>query len=183
MKALRTLRTLTTNYSVSQKNIFRPTILHSFYSAQPEQEEVTPHTSLSEAEIESNSVFDSTHYAIPNISETCSWTHQEKPTWEKKYREKADELIFGKEIPKGKLRLMEEEEEKRRRVLAKALLEAALDTGDNEDEDEDESAVREEDQKSLSVGIIGAPNAGKSSLTNYMVHSLCLLVLSFFFSV
>lgn len=29
--------------------------------------------------------------------------------------------------------------------------------------------VKEEDQRSLSVGIVGAPNAGKSSLTNFMV--------------
>ncbi|ONK72010.1 uncharacterized protein A4U43_C04F14710 [Asparagus officinalis] len=31
--------------------------------------------------------------------------------------------------------------------------------------------VKQEDQQSLSVGIIGAPNAGKSSLTNFMVGS------------
>ena len=50
----------------------------------------------------------------------------------------------------------------------KALLEAALSPPDAEDDDE-EMAVREEDQKSLAVGIIGAPNAGKSALTNFMV--------------
>lgn len=60
------------------------------------------------------------------------------------------------------------EEEEKRRVLAKALLQAALAAPDEEDDDE-ETAVREEDQKSLAVGIIGAPNAGKSALTNYMV--------------
>lgn len=52
----------------------------------------------------------------------------------------------------------------KRRALAKALLEAAIGGPDEEEEE-----VKEEDQKSLSVGIIGAPNAGKSSLTNYMV--------------
>jgi len=57
-------------------------------------------------------------------------------------------------------------------VLAKALLEAAM-----EKEEEEEGAegangvVKEEEQKSLSVGIIGAPNAGKSALTNFMVRS------------
>jgi 50S ribosomal subunit-associated GTPase HflX len=56
-------------------------------------------------------------------------------------------------------------EEQRRRLLAKALLEAALERPDEEEGEE----VREEDQKSLSVGIIGAPNAGKSALTNFMV--------------
>ncbi|PPD95226.1 hypothetical protein GOBAR_DD07732 [Gossypium barbadense] len=55
----------------------------------------------------------------------------------------------------------------KRRILAKALLEAALE-GPDEDADQDQE-VKEEDQKSLSVGIIGAPNAGKSALTNFMV--------------
>ena len=76
-------------------------------------------------------------------------------------------MIFGEEGPKGKLRLKEEEDERRRRALAKALLEAALDGGDKEEEEEMKGLgmVKEEDQKSLSVGIIGAPNAGKSALT------------------
>lgn len=52
--------------------------------------------------------------------------------------------------------------------MALALLDAALEPPD-EDEDEDAGEVREEDQMSLSVGIVGAPNAGKSLLTNTMV--------------
>jgi len=80
--------------------------------------------------------------------------------------------VFGEEGPKGKLRLKEEEDERRRRVLAKALLEAAV---ENEEEEEgvegEKGIVKEEEQKSLSVGIIGAPNAGKSALTNFMVRS------------
>lgn len=76
----------------------------------------------------------------------------------------------------------EDLEEEKRRVLAKALLAAALGAPDDED-DEEEKAVREEDQKSLAVGIIGAPNAGKSALTNHMVW-FCILkdvhVLSYF---
>lgn len=51
--------------------------------------------------------------------------------------------------------------------LARALLEAALEPPD--DAEEENMAVKEEDQQSLSVGVIGAPNAGKSSLTNFMV--------------
>ena len=50
------------------------------------------------------------------------------------------------------------------------MLEAALE-GPDEDADQDQE-VKEEDQKSLSVGIIGAPNAGKSALTNFMVVHL-----------
>lgn len=59
-------------------------------------------------------------------------------------------------------------EEERSREVALALLEAALEPPD-EDVDEGPGEVREEDQMSLSVGIVGAPNAGKSSLTNTMV--------------
>jgi len=51
--------------------------------------------------------------------------------------------------------------------VALALLDAAMEPPDEEDEDPGE--VREEDQMSLSVSIVGAPNAGKSSLTNTMV--------------
>lgn len=62
-----------------------------------------------------------------------------------------------------------EEDNERATILARALLEAALAPPDDvEDED---LIVKEEDQRSLSVGIIGAPNAGKSSLTNFMVSS------------
>ncbi|CAL1393750.1 unnamed protein product [Linum trigynum] len=116
-----------------------------------------------------NEAFDSSHYVNPatdsDASVSSSKTLQE-PTWNVKYRERADKFIFGEETQKSKLKtaLHEEEDDLKRRVLARALLEAAL-KGD----DEEEELVREEDQKSLSVGIIGAPNAGKSSLTNYMV--------------
>jgi len=79
--------------------------------------------------------------------------------------------VFGDE-PKGRLKFKEEEEERKTKALEKALLEAALSKPEEEDEEEDEDlgVVNEEDQKSLFVGIIGAPNAGKSSLTNYMVR-------------
>lgn len=81
-------------------------------------------------------------------------------------------MVFGEEGPKGKLRVKEEEDERRRRALAKALLEAAMDEGEDEEEEgKGAGLVKEDDQKSLSVGIIGAPNAGKSALTNYMVRS------------
>lgn len=79
-------------------------------------------------------------------------------------------MVPGDEAHKAKLRfLKEEEDERRRRVLAKALLEAALERGDEEEDEEEEEVVKEEDQKSVTVGIIGAPNAGKSALTNYLV--------------
>jgi GTPase len=64
--------------------------------------------------------------------------------------------------------LQEEEERERTTRLARSLLEAALEPPDVVEEGKD-MVVREEDQMSLSVGIIGAPNAGKSSMTNFMV--------------
>ncbi|GAB2276092.1 hypothetical protein Dimus_010832 [Dionaea muscipula] len=65
----------------------------------------------------------------------------------------------------------EDEEEERKRMLARRLLQAALEVADEEEAEdgEEDVGVKLEDQKSLSVGIIGAPNAGKSALTNYMV--------------
>lgn len=62
-------------------------------------------------------------------------------------------------------------EEERSREVALALLEAALEPPD-EDEEGGPEEVRKEDQMSLSVGIVGAPNAGKSSLTNTAVRFL-----------
>ncbi|KAK9989478.1 hypothetical protein SO802_029717 [Lithocarpus litseifolius] len=170
MKALRALRTITTTLSPKpHKTPLNPTFLHHFYSAQPQEEDPSHNLNSSDSENGSDSVFDSTHYTIPGLgSETNAQTPQQ-PTWDEKYREKADGLIFGKDTQKRKLKILEEEEERRRRVLAKALLEAALEAADDEDEEEEEMVVKEEDQKSLSVGIIGAPNAGKSALTNYMV--------------
>ncbi|XP_054809704.1 GTP-binding protein ERG-like [Prosopis cineraria] len=169
MKALRSLRILRTLSSTPHNNLcpLERSFLRRFYSAEPEQEEVTQPTTYQGSENDSDSIFDSSHYEVPNISDTSAHAHrQQQPIWDRKYRARADEMLFGKEIPQGNLRFREEEEENRRRVLAKALLEASLEKGDSEDEDE--HVAKEEDQKSLAVGIIGAPNAGKSALTNYM---------------
>ncbi|XP_030944593.1 GTP-binding protein ERG isoform X2 [Quercus lobata] len=171
MKALRALRTITTTLSPKpHKTPLNPTFLHHFYSAQPQEEDPSHNLNSSDSENGSDSVFDSTHYTIPGLGSETNAQAPQQPTWDEKYREKADGLIFGKDTQKRKLKILEEEEERRRRVLAKALLEAALEAADDEDEEEEEEVVvKEEDQKSLSVGIIGAPNAGKSALTNYMV--------------
>ncbi|KAK4564496.1 hypothetical protein RGQ29_006530 [Quercus rubra] len=170
MKALRALRTITTTLSPKpHKTPLNPTFLHHFYSAQPQEEDPSHNLNSSDSENGSDSVFDSTHYTIPGLGSETNAQAPQQPTWDEKYREKADGLIFGKDTQKRKLKILEEEEERRRRLLAKALLEAALEAADDEDEEEEEVVVKEEDQKSLSVGIIGAPNAGKSALTNYMV--------------
>mgnify|MGYP002775817196 FL=1 len=64
--------------------------------------------------------------------------------------------------------LSDKEKEKARRSMADELIKAALD----EPDEEEDGIVPEEKQRSLRVGIIGAVNAGKSSLTNFMVCSL-----------
>ncbi|KAJ9183323.1 hypothetical protein P3X46_007191 [Hevea brasiliensis] len=159
MKAFRTLRTLNIFASKPQNSnshLFNRILLSHFFSAQPEQ---------NQSENDNNdSFFDSSRYAVTNIDTN---TTALEPTWDEKYRQRADRLVFGHETQKSKVKLLQEqEEEEKRRVLAKALLQAALERPDEEDDDE---VVREEDQKSLSVGIVGAPNAGKSALTNHMV--------------
>ncbi|CAK7356424.1 unnamed protein product [Dovyalis caffra] len=162
MKSLRGLRILST---LASKPLPNPPFLYTnqnllsrLFSAQPDQ---------NESENDNNdSVFDSTHYTIDSFNDSNNTSKE--PTWDGRYRERVDKLVFKKESHKGKLQILEEQEEEveeqRRMLLAKALLEAALERPDEEEEEE----VREEDQKSLSVGIIGAPNAGKSALTNYL---------------
>lgn len=69
---------------------------------------------------------------------------------------------------------VEEDVETSRRSSAQAmaLLRAALDEAEDEDED---GKVEAELQRSLRIGIVGAPNAGKSLLTNQLVSSLTVV--------
>ncbi|KAJ3693512.1 hypothetical protein LUZ60_008992 [Juncus effusus] len=122
-----------------------------FFSAQADPDSDSAATSAAD--------FDSSDYALPSNNPSPS-----KPRLDPYYRARADEALFGKKTP-----LREEEEKERATRLARSLLEAALEPSD--DVEEESSIVREEDQKSLSIGIIGAPNAGKSSLTNFMVET------------
>lgn len=165
MKALKCLRTLTILSSRTQKLLVNFTPSRRFSAALPENE----NRSTYEDEDDNSSVFDSTDYTLPNTSSYTSTEIAQKPTWEEKYRAKVNRTIFGEETQK---KTVEEEEEERRlraSLLAKALLQAALEKSDDAEEGEEEMVVKVEDQKSLSVGIIGAPNAGKSVLTNFMV--------------
>ncbi|KAL6201716.1 hypothetical protein ACLB2K_025428 [Fragaria x ananassa] len=160
MKSLLSLRLLSSKPATP----LSPTLLlRRSFSAQPQHSDPTSTPSSSSSESDSEFDFNSTHYDLPT---TLSDPKPQTPTWDEKYRSKADRVVPGDEAHKAKLRFLKEEEDgRRRRVLAKALLEAALERGD---EEEDE-VVKEEDQKSVTVGIIGAPNAGKSALTNYLV--------------
>ncbi|KAK0580245.1 hypothetical protein LWI29_038524 [Acer saccharum] len=161
MKALRALRTLT---SKPTKPHLNPLFLNRFYSAaQPQQND---NVNDNYHETTDHSVFDSSHFSLlVDDDKKQRESKSNSTTWDEKFRERADRVVFGEETRKGKVRISEEDEEERRnRLLAKTLLRAAL-----EEDEEEEEEVKEEDQKSLTVGIIGAPNAGKSALTNFMV--------------
>ncbi|XVE48437.1 hypothetical protein DITRI_Ditri01bG0002300 [Diplodiscus trichospermus] len=162
MKALRAVTNLTSLY------LPRPyTFLHHHHllflrllSAQPQQRQDDLDDSPHGLNNSPDSVFDSAQFSIPDTATTTP----QQPTWDVHHRQRVERIFFNQDFHQDKFR---KDEEERRRILAKALLEAALEAPD-EDADQDQE-VKEEDQKSLSVGIIGAPNAGKSALTNFMV--------------
>ncbi|PIN17247.1 Ras-like GTPase ERA [Handroanthus impetiginosus] len=173
MKAVGALRTLTSIKtalsSKPQKPLTNSTFFHRLYSAQPQRDDHLPPKSEEHAAA-SDAVFDSSHFDDLNLSSSSgnnANNNNEKPTWDEKYRDRVKSKVFGEDISDFRILKREKEKKKKAGALAKALLEAALD--EDEDEDVDEREVKEEDQKSLSVGIIGAPNAGKSALTNNMV--------------
>lgn len=176
MKTLRALRTLAALHSRPHpSNFTSPTFFLRPYSAQPQED--SDHN-------DSDSVFNSADYVIPTgVSPSGAGDDRapRQPTWSDEHRRRADKVLFH-DKPMRVLEVEEDVEEEKRRVLAKGLLQAALGAPDDEDDDE-EKVVSEEDQKSLAVGIIGAPNAGKSALTNHMV-SFCIFkdvhVLSYF---
>ncbi|KAL4565794.1 hypothetical protein LXL04_029900 [Taraxacum kok-saghyz] len=184
MKALRLIQTLANQSSKPLKTSnLNPTFLSRFYASQPLQENPVSDTEEPHTTNTSAFSFDSSHYELPNLSLGLGLDEaaNTESNWDEKYRRKANKTIFGEEHEKlvkdkkkkkSKNERMLEQEEKRRRtvILSKALLEAAVaPTDEEEDDDDDSEAVKMEDQLSLSVGIIGAPNAGKSALTNFMV--------------
>ncbi|RCV29614.1 hypothetical protein SETIT_6G026400v2 [Setaria italica] len=113
--------------------------------------------------------FDSAEYDLPTPGPAPSRkinnpvSALRKLRFDPSLRARADEVLFGERMGGA---VVVEEDEERSRDVALALLDAAMEPPD---EDEDAGEVREEDQMSLSVGIVGAPNAGKSSLTNTVV--------------
>ncbi|KAK3121270.1 hypothetical protein QOZ80_8BG0649870 [Eleusine coracana subsp. coracana] len=119
-----------------------------------------------------NADFDSAEYDLPTPGPAPSRKNPaaelKKLRFDPSLRARADEALLGKKVESWLGDAVTEEEAERSRDVAVALLEAAMEPLD-EDEDEMPGEVREEDQMSLSVGIVGAPNAGKSSLTNTMV--------------
>ncbi|KAG0497175.1 hypothetical protein HPP92_001866 [Vanilla planifolia] len=131
-----------------------------------------PDKAAASSEEDSSPDFDSRDFSLPSSSSTIPVSSsfdggKQSQLWDETYRAKADRVLFGRVKPYRPLDKDDDEEKERANMLAKALLEAALMPPD--DAEEKDMVVKEEDQKSLSVGIVGAPNAGKSSLTNFMV--------------
>lgn len=190
MRSFRALRILTSALSLnSQKTHFSSPLLQRFYSAETQRE--LPTSGTEEEDENKPAVFDSSEYDMDldfNNAENVSnptWDMKirdrveskiyfnkaenfSNPTWNKKIRDKVESEIFGEEIPSSRV-LRRKDKKKNAALLAISLL-------DNEarwqEKHEEEKEVKVEDQKSLNVGIIGAPNAGKSALTNCMVSPL-----------
>ncbi|XP_075481799.1 LOW QUALITY PROTEIN: GTP-binding protein ERG-like [Primulina tabacum] len=166
------LRTLRASLCSAQFTLFTSPFLHRFYSAEPQQTDPFSSTNSGDFEDPQEAVFDSSHYPDFNVdlkpndgdNNTCN----DDATWSNRYRDTIKSKVFGEDV--SHLRILRRDEEKKNKAaaMAMALLEPCLDEQD-EDEDVEVGEVKEEDQKSLSVAIIGAPNAGKSALTNFMV--------------
>ncbi|XP_022762591.1 GTP-binding protein ERG isoform X2 [Durio zibethinus] len=166
MKALRAVTSLSSLYLPQAHTFYHHHHHHllfvRLFSVQPQQRQNDPDDSHHpDPNNSSESVFDSAQFSIPDTSSSST---PQQPTWDVNHRQRVERMFFNNDFHQDKFK---EEEERRSRILARALLEAALE-GPDEDADHDQE-VKEEDQKSLSVGIIGAPNAGKSALTNFMV--------------
>ncbi|XP_020102622.1 GTP-binding protein ERG [Ananas comosus] len=165
--ALRALRLATSSsapLSRPRPRSLLPSRLLAAAAADP-QPDLPPSAAADDDDADAPSAdFDSAEFSLPDDSGASS---RRAPVWDEAYRVRADRVLFG-ERNRAKKLLEEEEERERATRLARALLEAALEPPDDAEEEGD-MVVKEEDQKSLSVGIIGAPNAGKSSLTNFMV--------------
>ncbi|XP_042444211.1 GTP-binding protein ERG-like [Zingiber officinale] len=140
--------------------------LSRFFASGTQSQSQSPADTDSDAERPSAD-FDSSEFSLFSSTPSAPL----RPIWDEAYRAKADAALFQKREASRSLiqpDVIEEDEKTERATrLARALLEAALEPPD--DAEEENMAVKEEDQRSLSVGVIGAPNAGKSSLTNFMV--------------
>ncbi|KAL8508654.1 hypothetical protein ACS0TY_019050 [Phlomoides rotata] len=165
MNAVRGLRRFSSIAAALSSNPQKPftgsAFFHRFYSAEPQADDPSPPNPD-----EFDAVFDSSHLDLDGNSTDTS---NEKSTWDEKYRDRVNSKVFGEDISNFRVFQREEEKKKKAGRRASEFLEAALDQ--ELGKDAEVSEIKEEDQKSLAVGIIGAPNAGKSSLTNFMVGS------------
>ncbi|XP_027085848.1 GTP-binding protein ERG [Coffea arabica] len=173
MRTIRALRILTSSLSSnSQKTLFNSPFLQRFYAVGTQPDHLpTSSTEEEDDTTSSSSVFDSSEYDMGfSLNGDSEAGKIKNPTWDEKYRDRVKSEVFKEEIKSSRIVKKSEEKKKNAAVLAMSLLDAAIRWQDKEDEDDDENKeVTVEDQKSLAVGIIGAPNAGKSALTNFMV--------------
>ncbi|THU56320.1 hypothetical protein C4D60_Mb11t16030 [Musa balbisiana] len=154
---------------ILSSHLFRSCFSRSF-AARALRQTPAPAPAPSDSDADLPSVdFDSSAFSLPTQAPTAP----KRPIWDEAHRARADEVLFGKAAAQSRSHPEvvedddEDEERERATRLARALLEAAL--GQPDEDEEEDMVVKEEDQRSLSVGIIGAPNAGKSCLTNFMV--------------
>ncbi|KAL5977622.1 hypothetical protein ACLOJK_041520 [Asimina triloba] len=187
------LQSSSSSSSSSRTHLIPTLSLLHFFSAQPHQSIPRPSSTPAEEYEDSDSVsiFDSSDFSFPATPVTA----KPDPTWNDAYRAKVDRTLFGVDTTQQQRQQVDKESEKKKKKkerwkekksllppeeddegekrranrLAKVLLQAALEKPDAVEQEESGMIVEEEDQRSLSVGIIGAPNAGKSCLTNFMV--------------
>lgn len=171
MRAFRALRTL--NFTLSSKTHIthlNSPFLQRFYGAEAEPD--LPTSTFGEEDVNNpTSVFDSSQYTLKglDLNNDLGAERSKTPTWDEKYREKVNRKIFGESSASSRILKKDDNLKKKNAAeLAMRLLDAALEQPYDGDEEE-EKEVRLEDQRSLAVGIIGPPNAGKSALTNCMV--------------
>lgn len=173
MRSISALRILTSSLSSnSQKTLFNSPFLQRFYAAGAQPDHLpTSSTEEEDDATSSSSVFDSSEYNMGfSLNGDSEAGKIKNLRWDEKYRDRVKSKVFGEEAKSSRIVKKSEEKKKNAAVLAMSLLDAAIRWQDKEDEEEDENKeVTVEDQKSLTVGIIGAPNAGKSALTNFMV--------------
>ncbi|KAI5667216.1 hypothetical protein M9H77_17069 [Catharanthus roseus] len=169
MRAFRALRILNSAISSNpQKSHLNLSPFQRFYAAQPQQDLPTSTTEGEDGD--SSSVFDSSEYTVGlDLNNDSVGESVESSTWDEKYRERVRSKVFGEETKSSRILRKDEEKKKNAAVLAMTLLNAAVQRPDWEEVDDEEKEVKMEDQRSLAVGIIGAPNAGKSALANFMV--------------
>lgn len=169
MRVIKALRILTSKISENtQKSHVNLSLFHRFYTAQPQEE--FPPSSTEEEDGVPSSVFDSSEYMVDMELNGGSVGESVKtPTWDEKYRERVKRKVFGEESKSSRILRKDKEKKKNAAVLAMSLLNAAVQRPGWEEDENEVKEIKEEDQRSLAVGIIGAPNAGKSALTNFVV--------------
>ncbi|XP_074320653.1 GTP-binding protein ERG [Silene latifolia] len=150
-----------------------PTFLSHFISSQPQFDQPPNSSSNANAAACSSSSDNESDHEPSDFNSANFTLPPQNPLqngnggriWDESYRNKVLGKVFNEDVKVNK----EIGNEERKKALARALLEAALTKPDDEEDNDEDEEVDVDDQMSVAVGIIGAPNAGKSALTNNMV--------------